>query len=204
MTKYNKSNIMRNAWALRKSANVSMSIALKSAWALEKAMIKKRSKSSTGRCTLSISAKSLVSTRIFGQCFWDELQKMEKEYPELKDTFGQIQKEENIAYEVRNSTLKGSEKQIAWAAEIQYKIRQVFDAAITHFDGLQDIRKDEAKMLVRERWGRIYDAKYAGDIIDLFGHIHFSGDAAQDFGKICAVYKTSVPTTEGQKEILGK
>ena len=136
--------------------------------------------------------------------YWDELQKMEKEHPELKDTFCQIQKEENIAYEVRNSTLKGSEKQIAWAAEIQYKIRQVFDAAITHFDGLQDIRKDEAKTLVRERWGRIYDAKYARDIIDLFGHIHFSGDAAQDFGKICAVYKTSVPTTEGQKEILGK
>lgn len=39
MTKYNKSNIMRNAWALRKSVNVSMSIALKSAWALEKAMM---------------------------------------------------------------------------------------------------------------------------------------------------------------------
>lgn len=136
--------------------------------------------------------------------YWDELQKMEKEHPELKDTFGQIQEEENIAYEVRNSTLKGSAKQIAWAAEIQYKIRQVFDAAITHFDGLQDVRKNEAKTLVRERWGRIYDAKYAGDIIDLFGHIHFSGDAAQDFGKICAVYKTSVPTTEGQKEILGK
>ena len=39
MTKYNKSNIMKNAWALRKSANVSMSTALKSAWALEKAMM---------------------------------------------------------------------------------------------------------------------------------------------------------------------
>lgn len=136
--------------------------------------------------------------------YWDELQKMEKEHPELKDTFRQIQKEENIAYEVRNSTLKGSEKQIAWAEAIKYNVRQVFDRAIAHFDELQDIRNDEAKTLVHERWGRIYDAKYAGDIIDLFGHIHFSGDAAQDFGKICAVYKTSVPTTEGQKEILDK
>lgn len=136
--------------------------------------------------------------------YWDELQKIETEHPELKEEFKQIQKEENIAYEVRNSTLEGSEKQIAWAEAIKYNIRQVFDQAISHFDELQDIRKHEAKTLVRERWGRIYDAKRAADIIDLFGHIHFSGDAAQDFGKICAVYKTSVPTTEEQKEILGK
>ena len=37
--KYNKSQIMKNAWAIRKSADVSMSVALKAAWALEKAMI---------------------------------------------------------------------------------------------------------------------------------------------------------------------
>ena len=39
MEKYNKSNIMKSAWEIRRSANVSMSIALKSAWALEKAMM---------------------------------------------------------------------------------------------------------------------------------------------------------------------
>ena len=138
------------------------------------------------------------------QPYWEEIEKMAAEHPELESDFDQIRRKENVAYEVRNSALKGSEKQIAWAEEIKYNIRQVFDRAITHFDELQDIRKDEAKTLVRERWGRIYDAKYAGDIIDLFGHIHFSGDAAQDFNKICAVYKTSVPQTEGQKEILGK
>lgn len=33
---YNKSNIMRNAWNIKKTAGVSMSVALKSAWALEK------------------------------------------------------------------------------------------------------------------------------------------------------------------------
>lgn len=36
--KYNKKNIMRNAWAIRRSNKVSMSVALKAAWALEKAM----------------------------------------------------------------------------------------------------------------------------------------------------------------------
>lgn len=35
---FNKSEIMRNAWAIRRTANVSMSVALKSAWALAKAM----------------------------------------------------------------------------------------------------------------------------------------------------------------------
>lgn len=37
--KYNKRNVMRNAWSIRKTANVSMSTALKSAWAIEKAMM---------------------------------------------------------------------------------------------------------------------------------------------------------------------
>lgn len=36
--KYNKKNVMKNAWAIRRSNNVTMSVALKSAWALEKAM----------------------------------------------------------------------------------------------------------------------------------------------------------------------
>lgn len=37
--KYNRRNIMRNAWEIKKSANVSMSVALKAAWATEKAMM---------------------------------------------------------------------------------------------------------------------------------------------------------------------
>lgn len=39
MKKYNLSEIMKNAWAIRRSANVDMSTALKAAWALKKAMI---------------------------------------------------------------------------------------------------------------------------------------------------------------------
>ena len=35
---YNKHEIMVNAWSIRKTANVSMSTALKSAWALAKAI----------------------------------------------------------------------------------------------------------------------------------------------------------------------
>lgn len=35
---YNRRQIMRNAWAIRREANIDMSTALKAAWALEKAM----------------------------------------------------------------------------------------------------------------------------------------------------------------------
>lgn len=38
MKKYNLSKIMTSAWSIRRSANVSMSTALKAAWALEKAV----------------------------------------------------------------------------------------------------------------------------------------------------------------------
>ena len=36
--KYNKSDIMRNAWNIRRTANVDMSTALRAAWALAKAV----------------------------------------------------------------------------------------------------------------------------------------------------------------------
>ena len=36
---YNKKNIMRNAWNIRRKNNVTMSEAMKAAWALEKAMM---------------------------------------------------------------------------------------------------------------------------------------------------------------------
>lgn len=36
---YNKRNVMKNAWEIRKESNVSMSVALKAAWALEKALV---------------------------------------------------------------------------------------------------------------------------------------------------------------------
>ena len=35
---YNKHEIMKNAWSIRRENNVSMSVALKAAWALAKAI----------------------------------------------------------------------------------------------------------------------------------------------------------------------
>lgn len=38
--KYNKRNVMKNAWTIRRTTGVDMSTAMKAAWALEKAMAK--------------------------------------------------------------------------------------------------------------------------------------------------------------------
>ena len=55
--KYNKSNIMRNAWNLVKTSGIKMSTALKSAWALEKAMMaaEKHMDDDCGHAKLSVN-----------------------------------------------------------------------------------------------------------------------------------------------------
>ena len=74
MKKYDLANIMRNAWNIRRTANVSMSIALKSAWALEKAMMaaEEDGKVSGWNYKVSVSDwvkygrnRTYVSTRIY-------------------------------------------------------------------------------------------------------------------------------------------
>lgn len=37
--KYDKRNIMRNAWNIKRTANVTMNIAMKAAWSIEKVMM---------------------------------------------------------------------------------------------------------------------------------------------------------------------
>lgn len=37
--KYDKRNIMRNAWNIKRTANVTMSVAMKAAWSIEKGML---------------------------------------------------------------------------------------------------------------------------------------------------------------------
>lgn len=74
MTKYNLSNIMKNAWNIRRTANVSMSIALKSAWALEKAMMSAEETGKDSGWNYRVSAsdwckygknRTYVTTRIY-------------------------------------------------------------------------------------------------------------------------------------------
>ena len=72
--KYDLSNIMRNAWNLKKTYDVSMSVALRSAWALEKAMISAEEAGKESKCNYRVIAndwvkggrnRTYVSTRIY-------------------------------------------------------------------------------------------------------------------------------------------
>ena len=72
--KYNKKNVMRNAWAIRRSNNVSMSTALRAAWAIEKttAAADEAGKESGWNYRVSANAwnkygksRTYISTRIY-------------------------------------------------------------------------------------------------------------------------------------------
>lgn len=72
--KYNKRDIMMNAWEIRRTAGVSMSVALKAAWALVKAMVKAEEIGSESGWNYRVSAndwckygknRTYVSTRIY-------------------------------------------------------------------------------------------------------------------------------------------
>lgn len=71
---YNRRQIMRNAWAIRRTANVDMSTALKSAWALEKAMVSAKTVGKESGWNYKVCAndwvkygknRTYVSTRIY-------------------------------------------------------------------------------------------------------------------------------------------
>lgn len=72
--KYNKKNVMSNAWAIRRSNNVSMSTALRAAWAIEKttAAAEEAGKESGWNYRVSANAwnkygksRTYISTRIY-------------------------------------------------------------------------------------------------------------------------------------------
>ena len=72
--KYSKKNVMRNAWAIRRSNNVSMSTALKAAWAIEKTVAAAEEAGKESGWNYRVSAnewskygksRTYISTRIY-------------------------------------------------------------------------------------------------------------------------------------------
>jgi hypothetical protein len=72
--KYNRSEIMKNAWNIRRNANVDMATALKSAWALAKAMLEAETIGEESGWNYKVSAndwakygknRTYVTTRIY-------------------------------------------------------------------------------------------------------------------------------------------
>jgi hypothetical protein len=102
--------------------------------------------------------------------------------------------------------MKGTDKQIAWATEIRSNVIASFWKFIEDikaFDGPEEIKAVNIAGC-RERIAALNDAEYAGDIIDLFKDIRFTGDVEKDFPKVMAIYNTTRPNTDGQKKILCK
>lgn len=94
--------------------------------------------------------------------------------------------------------MKGTDKQIAWATDILDNINKTFDAA----------ESLPASPAIKDRMHAmrtsINAAEYAGDIIHLFGYIHFNGDVKHDLPFIISPFKIVSPSTEGEKKILMK
>lgn len=102
--------------------------------------------------------------------------------------------------------MKGTDKQITWATDIQANVIASFEKFIEDikvFDAPEEIKAANIAGC-KERIVALNDAEYAGDIIDLFKDIRFTGDNEKDFPKVRAVYITTRPNTDGQKKILCK
>lgn len=100
--------------------------------------------------------------------------------------------------------MKGSAKQIAWAEEIRANVVSSFDKFIEDikaFDAPEEVKAANIAGC-QERIEALNAAEYAGDIIDLFKDIRFTGNVDVDFPKVMAVYRVTKANTPGEKEIL--
>lgn len=99
----------------------------------------------------------------------------------------------------------GTENQVKWATEIRANLVKTFQAVIDDYAPMaatnEIIRENIAD--VQARIDRL-NAKdiHAGDIIELFKGVRFSGDHRQDLDEVIAVYRVATASTEGQRMIL--
>ena len=135
------------------------------------------------------------------------LNQLKADHPDLVPQFNLTEARLNAAATVYHhlSTLKGSEKQIALAENIKENVESTILFAIEQGKREQGNPKAQAAVsFLTDKLERLNTAEYAGDIIDLFKHINFTGDRMEDFRWIMAVYRTSVPMSVGQEKILDK
>lgn len=102
--------------------------------------------------------------------------------------------------------LSGTEKQVTWATELRQKVVNALDKSIPDFKRVAPTKEafEQAESMVKKMIGNLKSADKAGDIIDLFKDVSFSGTTEEVFGKIMAVYNVTVPKTTGQRKILGR
>ena len=102
--------------------------------------------------------------------------------------------------------MKGTEKQIKWATEIQTHIIATLENAIDLMGKVNAPEEIKAKNIAdTTAWmDAIRSAEYAGDLIDLFGGIRFKGDLNHDFACLMSARKLRVASTPARKHLLNK
>ena len=100
--------------------------------------------------------------------------------------------------------MKGTDKQIIWATDIQANVIASFEQFILDIQSADVLEEIKAANIAgcHERIVALNNAEYAGDIIDLFKDIRFTGNVGVDFPKVMAVYRVTKANTPGEKEIL--
>lgn len=103
--------------------------------------------------------------------------------------------------------MKGSEKQITWAASILETVNSIFDDMAAMFKAdpkAPQSAKDTALKNLEAQRERVNSAECASDIISLFRDIERTDNPMDGASALCAVYRVRLPETDGQRKILGK
>ena len=101
--------------------------------------------------------------------------------------------------------MRGTEKQLAWAAEIQKTVISILREGAEHaseFVAAEDVEAVKAEAY--RRITAIENADYAGDIIALFKSVRKTGNYVEDFLNLLFVYRISGSFSAGSKTILCK
>ena len=85
--------------------------------------------------------------------------------------------------------MKGTEKQIKWATEIR---NNVIDTLSKAKEEMQKRNNAAGASQTDERIAALESVEYAGDFIDVFGRIRFTGETIKDFQAVAAAYKITV------------
>lgn len=95
--------------------------------------------------------------------------------------------------------MKGSEKQVKWAEEIQSRV-------INTFERLKAERADNpAEVAYSDKMiAAVKSAAYASSIINLFKYYHPNGDMQHDVMSLAAIYRVTIPNGDDERAILCK
>lgn len=103
--------------------------------------------------------------------------------------------------------MKGTEKQITWAANILETVNAIFDDMAAMFNAdpnAPQAAKDAALKNLEAQRERVNSAEDAGDIIALFRDVKRTDNPMDGASALCAVFRITSPYTDGQRKILGK